>query len=222
MFSLREIKGLKYPDEYLVRFFFKDKLFQRQGRVLELGCGNGNNLTLFYQYGWDVAGIDNDQISLAEAAGNFELIGEKRGGNTFIRHDLCRGLPQLDGKFEAVIMPNVLYYISREAMMRCLREVNTLLVPGGFFFVRMRTLGDYRYGKGRQAEANGFFLDIEETGEKGLLNVFYRPEELAEALHKSFPIDEPSFKIFNVMYDNIQNDVLIRKNSDVVLWGKVK
>ena len=42
--SIREFRGLKFPDEFLTRFFFKYGHDRRTGRVVELGCGNGNNL----------------------------------------------------------------------------------------------------------------------------------------------------------------------------------
>ena len=48
---IKEIKGLKYPDEYFIKFFFKHKLYQKYNiKVLEFGCGNGNNLMLPLEY----------------------------------------------------------------------------------------------------------------------------------------------------------------------------
>jgi hypothetical protein len=45
--NIKKIEGLKFPDEYLIRFFFKNKLFNKKGDVIEFGCANGNNLSLF-------------------------------------------------------------------------------------------------------------------------------------------------------------------------------
>ena len=44
---ITEIKGLKFPDESLVRFFFKSGFEAVKESVLELGCGSGNNLRLY-------------------------------------------------------------------------------------------------------------------------------------------------------------------------------
>ena len=41
---IHKINGLKFPDEYIIKFFFNEKLEKKRGKVLELGCGNGNNL----------------------------------------------------------------------------------------------------------------------------------------------------------------------------------
>ena len=48
---LKSIKGFKYPDIELVRWFFKSNLGElAHKKVLELGSHNGNNLSLFAGY----------------------------------------------------------------------------------------------------------------------------------------------------------------------------
>lgn len=44
---LSDIDGLKFPDEYVIKFFFKEGLHKNSAKVLELGCANGNNARLF-------------------------------------------------------------------------------------------------------------------------------------------------------------------------------
>ena len=52
MLNIKDIKGLKYPDEYFIKFFFKNELHKKQNlKYLEFGCGNGSNLMLPFQYG---------------------------------------------------------------------------------------------------------------------------------------------------------------------------
>ena len=52
MINIKEIKGLKYPDEYFIKFFFKNRLQEKKDLTyLEFGCGNGSNLMLPYSYG---------------------------------------------------------------------------------------------------------------------------------------------------------------------------
>jgi SAM-dependent methyltransferase len=221
-FLLPSIKGLKFPDEYVVRFFFKERLHQKPGRVLELGCGNGNNLMLFYQYGWETTGIDIDTNSLADAKQNFKLVDDGANGKyKFLQHDLSRGIPEMKALYDVILMPSVLYYIPRESMKKCLTGVRKLLKPGGSFYLRMRTLGDYRFGKGNQVERNGFVLDIAETGEKGLLNVFYDEPEIINMLKECMGIDEKRLKTFHLSYDNWQANTQISTNREMVVWGQV-
>lgn len=224
MIKLTEIRGLKYPDEFVIRYFFKEQFHQRRGRALELGCGNGNNLMLFYQYGWDVVGIDINEKALADAEHNFRGIDEEGSKWLFRQLDLGQGgLPKIDGlfgPFDVILLPGVLYYIPRSAMVSCLASAFELMTPGGSFFLRMRTIGDYRYGRGRQIERNGFVLEISETGENGLINVFYHQYELVDMLREHLQAKMDSLKVLQLSFDNIQNDVLVT-NQEVVIWGKV-
>ena len=76
MRALREIRGLKYPDEFVVRHFFKRGLSDRAGRVQELGCGTGNNLSLYQAWDWRVAGVDYDAGALADCRFNLGAAAE--------------------------------------------------------------------------------------------------------------------------------------------------
>jgi SAM-dependent methyltransferase len=83
--NISRLKGLRYPDEYVIRWFYKEGLERVPGRVLELGCGDGNNLLPFVDYGWDVVGIDYDENSIANGRHNLENAGyalEQGGANT--------------------------------------------------------------------------------------------------------------------------------------------
>ncbi|HEX2559449.1 methyltransferase domain-containing protein, partial [Phenylobacterium sp.] len=76
MRELRDIKGLKFPDEFVVRHFFKRGLAERPGKVLELGSGTGNNLSLYAAYGWRLTGVDYDAAALADARWNLGQAAE--------------------------------------------------------------------------------------------------------------------------------------------------
>jgi SAM-dependent methyltransferase len=117
MRSIAELRGMRFPDIYVVRMLFKEGLQRKQGRVLELGCGNGNNLLPFADFGWDVTGLDNSVEALADARYNFE------GAGTFIECDLAAEFPlSEDEMFDAILMPNFIYYIPRQSFGRVLRE----------------------------------------------------------------------------------------------------
>src|SRR5438105_3424044 len=120
MLALKQTKGLKYPDEFVIKFFFKENLHQRKGRVLELGCASANNLMLFFQYGWDCVGIDFDTQAVADAQYNLSQVAESGAKYTIAHHDLKTGLPAFLERCDVLLMPNVLYYLPREAAGKCL------------------------------------------------------------------------------------------------------
>jgi SAM-dependent methyltransferase len=217
--KLTDIRGLKFPDEYVIKFFFKEGLDRISGDVVEFGCGNGNNLMLFHQYGWNITGIDINDESLSNAEYNFSLIASD-SSYSFIKNDISTGISNIvKGHFNAILFPGVLNYISRLSTEALLSEVRKLIQNDVYIFLRMRGIKDYRYGRGKKVEHNGFILDIRETGEYGNLNVFYYEYELVDMLRERLGIDEKSMKVFSVEFLNVQQGIPIF-NSDIVIWGK--
>jgi len=221
MARLKDIRGLKYPDAYLMRFFFKNALHNSPGKVLEVGCANGCNLMLFKEFGWETVGIDNHRQSLDDAEANFAAVEGDEPAYQFLEHDLSTGLPaELPARFECLLFPSALYYISRQSMIRVLGGARRVAQPGAAYYLRMRALDDYRYGRGDAVERNGFRLSTSVTGELGAVNVFYHEYELVDLLRDHLGADTTSMKILHVKYENVQNDVIV-PNSDIVLWGRL-
>ena len=215
MQSLSKLRGMRFPDEYVVRMFFKEGLQGGIGRVLELGCGSGNNLLLFHEFGWQVVGIDISPASLSDAAHN---LADDSDAVSLLQVDLTQGMPVLTGEFDVIILPSFNYYVPRANFRELLTSCNKLLRKGGLYFMRSRTCEDWRYGRGREVERNGFVLECGETGEKGLLNVFYEEDELIEMIKSS--IGELNHRqILKVRYENPQNGIIVC-NDEIVIWGR--
>jgi SAM-dependent methyltransferase len=213
MRALPDIRGLKYPDEFVVRHAFKRGLMERKGSVLELGCGVGNNLALYRAYGWDVTGIDFDSRALEDAAWNLE--GEAR----LIEADLSHGLPAVDGHFDALIIPNLICYLRLAEAERVLTQCRAALAPGAEVFVRTRLVDDYRYGRGEPVEHDGFILATPETGEAGAFNRFYTAAGLVGLLTRTLGLTDR--EELAVRFDNLQAGRRVPGNSDLVVWGRV-
>ena len=212
MRALREIRGLKYPDEFVVRHFFKRGLADRAGRVLELGCGTGNNLAHYLAWDWACVGVDYDDGALADARFNLGAAPE------LLQADLSRGVPAVRGPFDALIIPNLLCYLTLEQAEALLRDLRPQLAPGCEVFVRTRLVDDYRYGRGEEEEPDGFRLATPETGEAGLFNLFYTPAGLVELLTRGLGLSDRTE--LAVRFDNIQAGRRVPGNSDLVVWGR--
>jgi SAM-dependent methyltransferase len=212
--ALPDIRGLKYPDEFVARHFFKRGLHQRTGRVVELGGGTGNNLSLYSAYGWSLTDVDYSQAALDDARWN---LGPDA---TLIQADLSLGLPDLgDAPIDVLLIPNLLCYLTAAQATAVLTAARARLAPGAEVFVRTRLVDDYRCGKGVEEEPNGWRLTTPETGEAGLFNLFYTPEGLVERLVSELGLVDPV--ALKVAFDNLQNGVLVAPNSDLVVWGAV-
>lgn len=219
--NLSEIKGLKFPDEYLIKFFFKNGLNNRKGNVVEFGCANGNNLMLFNHFGWSTTGIDINRDQIEFANYNFSKYAENQN-YLFIEHDISKSINGvLKGNFEVILFPSVIYYISRESVLNLLRETRNFIKKEAMIYLRARSMRDYRYNRGQQVEHNGFILDIKETGEYQALNVFYHEYELVDMLREELWLDVSTMHICSIDCINPQNGIPVF-NSDIVIWGKCR
>lgn len=220
--SLPEIRGLHYPLEEVIRWFFKNNLHQQPGKVLELGCGNGNNLIMFHQFGWEVVGIDFNPSHLADAHHNFNGMHAAPGRWKFHERDLSIGVADLiaNDKFDCLLLSGILYYISRSVCHKVITEVRPRLRQGATVHLRMRTLGDYRYGRGKLTEKNGYIFDFDETGELGCINVFYHEYELVQMMVDGLGVLPESLKVLAIHYQNLQSGKIIT-NDDIVIEGQV-
>lgn len=213
MRPLPEVRGLKYPDEYIARHFFKRGLDRRAGRVVELGCGTGNNLALYAAYGWDLTGVDFSGEALENA--HFNL-----GDLTSHQADLSEGLPDLGAEpFDVLLIPNLLCYLKDAEARAVLTAARSCLAPSAEVFVRTRLIDDYRYGRGTEEEPDGWRLATPETGEAGLFNLFYSEARLTALLSDTLGLADP--ETFHIRFDNRQAGQRVPGNSDIVIWGTV-
>ena len=189
--------------------------------MLEAGCANGCNLRLFREYDWETVGIDISRDALADGEANFAGTSGAAGAYRFVEHDLFKGLPAgLGGPYDCVLFPSSLYYIPRASAIKVLGDARKLVRPGAAFYLRMRILRDYRFGRGEPVEPNGFRLTTEVTGERGVLNVFYNEYELVDMLRDHLGAEADQMRILQVDYQNVQNDVVV-SNADVIIWGRL-
>ena len=110
-----------------------DLLSSSPGRILDCGCGAGDNARILSDRGWCVTGITIDPRE-QEAARQFcEVV--------YIA-DLEKGLPpDIDGAFDAVLASHVLEHLARPE--RLLREVRQRLSPGGVLAVALPNIAHY-------------------------------------------------------------------------------
>lgn len=130
---MKNIIGLKFPDYMLVRFFFKEKIQDLHGKVLELGCGNGSNLQLFSEYNFDVVGVDIDGSSIDNANYNYQIKGRQH--YLFIEDDILTYLKVTNEVYDIVLIPSVLYYITKESAYEVLDMLKSKIKLGTTFIL---------------------------------------------------------------------------------------
>jgi SAM-dependent methyltransferase len=131
---------LRYPADWIIRFhnmYMKKSL--PEGRILDYGCGSGNNLAFFYNNGYEVVGTDITESVLP-------LIHENVGTieNIRILPPDVEILPFEDSSFDMILSNQVLYYLCSESnIVKICNEFKRMLKPGGVVFFTMMGPSNY-------------------------------------------------------------------------------
>lgn len=123
----------KYPYDEVVSFIFRyaDRSVARQDiKILEVGCGAGNNLWFAAREGFDVTGLDGSPSAIDFARRRFESEALKARFDT---GDFT-ALPYGDECFDMAIDRAALTHTNEEGAQKAVAEIIRVLKPGGLFF----------------------------------------------------------------------------------------
>jgi len=129
-------------------------------RVLELGCGTGNDAARLADAGFSVTAVDLSGEAIGRARGRFGSMAR------FVVADMTERLPFPDGAFDAV-MSNVAMHMFPDRVTRAVfAEVGRLVRPGGLFLFHVNALED-RPLRARRLPARELAPDyvVEESGQ---------------------------------------------------------
>lgn len=162
----------QYPNDHVVRFLMGSRglLENRPARFLDIGAGAGRHCKLASELGFDTCGIDTSFVGLQHA--------HYRLGERFLAQASMLALPFADCSFKVVLSFGVFYYGTIDEMNQAIAETFRVLEPGGRAFVVLRTLDDYRFGKGTKLGHNTFDLNIADTNELGTVEHFVGSEDI--------------------------------------------
>ena len=119
----------------------------REGRILELGCGDGKTYRTLLERDYEVIGIDR----AASALNLCRSLAPLGSGAQFARADAC-SLPFADGSFSSVIAFHVIGHLPDEGRARAAREASRVIRNGGMLFFSGFSCEDFRAGAGSDTE----------------------------------------------------------------------
>ncbi|MDH5461793.1 MAG: class I SAM-dependent methyltransferase [Candidatus Bathyarchaeota archaeon] len=155
--------------------------------VLDLGCGVGRHCVYLAENGFEVVGLDVSVSALRTAK---EWIRKKKLANVNFLRGSMTDLPLGDNCFDAVICVSVLHHAIKGQILRAVDEIHRVLRGNGLFLTNLVSVEDYRYGKGKEVEADTFTVleDFEDSRFEELHHFFTR-EEVLQLLARFSRID---------------------------------
>lgn len=130
-------EGASWPSENLIRMakgtYIPGQTNDWRGkRVLDVGCGNGNNLVLFGTLGAQLFGTEIEASISTLAENKLASVGF----SSEVRVGTNREIPFDSGYFDCLVSWNVIHYETSDSNVRLgLREYARVLRPGGRLFL---------------------------------------------------------------------------------------
>ncbi len=106
---------------------FANKVSNRPGKILDIGCGNGRNLVPFAKLNFECYGVDFSKNMIEIARKKFERLGLKCVFQTAHATDL----PFKDESFDYVICIAVLHHLKKAECEKALSEIRRVLKNNG-------------------------------------------------------------------------------------------
>ncbi|OPH61317.1 hypothetical protein BC351_15385 [Paenibacillus ferrarius] len=135
-FSKFKEKGIQYSelDSWLKSYhpIIEDRGFKK---VLEIGCGSGNDTRFLVGSGFNVTATDFSEVALSIIETNIPSV-------QILHHDTQDKFPFEDNEFEFIVASLSLHYFDDSVLNRILAEVRRMLSDKGLFLIRLNSVND--------------------------------------------------------------------------------
>lgn len=124
--------------------------FPSTGKVLDAGCGQGQDTKLFAEKGYTVVAADFSETALKFS--EEKMPAELKPKIEYRRIDLSERLPLEDSSFEVVYSHMASHYFDAAGTQRLFDEYFRVLKPGGVLLLLLNTVHDAEIAKGIMLE----------------------------------------------------------------------
>ncbi len=125
-------------DIYLLDQILKGR-FTKEMKILDAGCGEGRNSVYFIQKGYQIFGIDPNEVAVQYCRFLSKSLNPDFDSHRFQVGEL-EEIPFHAEAFDAVICSAVLHFAKNvDNFRQMILEIHRVLKPGGIFWFRMTT-----------------------------------------------------------------------------------
>lgn len=121
-------------------------------KVIDLGCGTGNNSLYLSERGFSVTACDYSEEAL-------KIINKNLPQVKTLEFDLTHKFPFEDDSIKLIIADLSLHYFTEETTKIIFEEIKRVLLKDGYLIFRVNSVTDYSYGAGTGIEIEKHFYD---------------------------------------------------------------
>jgi ubiquinone/menaquinone biosynthesis C-methylase UbiE len=116
-----------YPYKNMIELYLDIIKPSNNDIILDVGSGTGNFYVKFLKHSKNITGIDSSEEGI-------KITLKKDSSSKIVLHDISKGLPFEDSKFDKIYSHNTIYAVNgnREFIFK---EIYRILKPGGLFVV---------------------------------------------------------------------------------------
>lgn len=133
---------------------YKDVLNKCKTKVLDLGCGTGNDTLYLTEKGFSVVACDYSDVAIEKINKEFNNVETKIV-------DISKHLPFEDNFFDLIIADLSLHYFDENTTKNIMREIKRILAPNGYLIARVNSVEDINHGagQGKKLEENFYYVE---------------------------------------------------------------
>lgn len=151
-------------------------IFPPKSKILDLGCGVGNDSIYFARLGHQILATDFSEIAIRKDKEHF-----KDNNLKFEVLDMSKSMNFPDNTFDVIYARLSLHYFTDKVTKMIFKELHRILKLNGLLMFLCKSMKDPLYGKGEQIEKDMF-------EEEGHIRHFFSEDYVKECLGTNFKI----------------------------------
>jgi ubiquinone/menaquinone biosynthesis C-methylase UbiE len=127
------------------------KYFPKDGKLLDIGCGQGQDSRYFAENGYNVTALDFSEvgIKIAKEKSNYPNLEYKIS-------DISATLPFDDSSFDIIYSHLAIHYFSKDKTESIFKEIKRVLKSEGILAILVNSINDPEYETGEKIEDDYF------------------------------------------------------------------
>jgi ubiquinone/menaquinone biosynthesis C-methylase UbiE len=154
-------------------------IIKPHSKILDLGCGLGQDDTIFAQAGHTVIATDFSEVAIRKCTERFKSYANLK----FEILDMSKPFKFTDNEFDVVYASLSLHYFKDKITKQIFREIHRVLKPKGYLCFLCKSTNDKLYGEGTKIERDMFERN-------GHVRHFFSEDYTKSLLEKHFEVEK--------------------------------